>query len=127
MHISRVTGIQVIVIVIASALAWLAFLLVYLNTGTSNPFSMAMISVVGTSVALAYFGVFRIRILCVMLIAQGLSWSLLPEYSMSFGDKIQAIWNVNRIGFGGVSIMAFASMLSGIGAAIWPMLRPPAA
>jgi hypothetical protein len=127
MHTSRAAGIQVISIVMASMFAWLASLLLYLNTGTTDPVTVASIHVAGVSVALAYFRVFRISILCVMLITQVLSWNLLPEYSMSFADKMQAIGNLNRIGFGGVSVMAFASMLSGVGAAIWPVLRRPTA
>jgi len=49
-----------------------------------------------------------------MAIGWGSCWFMLPEYSMSMSDRLAAFWCVNRIGFGGITLMTITALLAGV-------------
>ncbi len=102
------------VMLAAALLWWCVGFLTYMTGGNLSATVSAVSFILTVMCALAYFRMFKVRTGVLMIISWCLCWFLLPEFSMSMSDRLSAFWNPNRVGFGGVTLMAITALLVGV-------------
>ena len=108
------TGKTSILIVVAAALWWCVSLWLFLDNGEVD-FNISVSSLLASVAGLLVWrGRFQPGIMIWMFAGWSFCWYLLPEYSCSPADRLASTWFVNRICFGGTTLMAIAAVLAGI-------------
>ena len=103
-----------LVLTVGAVLWWSCAFYVYISGANAETMFYAISFILTLTCAMTFFRIFRISTCISLCLGWSICWGFLPEYSMSLNDRLNAFWNANRIGFGGITLMAISALLMGI-------------